>query len=284
MGGMKKMDYIYKINQTVSFLKKYMKNSPKIAVVLGSGLGGFENIIENKTEIFYKDIPNFPVSTVEGHIGKLIFGTVYGCDILAMCGRFHYYEGYKMQEIAFPVRVFKMLGIENLILSAAVGGINESYKPGDFMLISDHIKFFDDSPLRGKNYEEFGPRFNDMSSVYAKGLRNIAKNVANLLNIEIKEGVYGFMPGPSFETPAEIKMLRILGADAVGMSTVPEAITACHTSLNVLGIACITNMAAGILSMPLSHIEVMEIGKSVEGKFSKFVCEIIKKISEEKNI
>ena len=269
------MDYCSKLNETANYLKGFMKSDVSIAVVLGSGLGLFESKIENKTQISYKDIPNFPVSTVMGHSGKLIFGNISGKSIIAMSGRFHYYEGYSMQEITFPVRVLRLLGIKTLILTNAAGGINEEFEPGDLMLISDHIKLFDDSPLRGKNYEQFGPRFNDMSKVYTERLRDIAKKVAYGINVTLREGVYAFMPGPSFETPAEIKMLRILGADAVGMSTVPEAIVSSHCDLEVLGISCITNMAAGILNQPLSHDEVMKIGESVSEKFSRLMNNII---------
>ena len=249
-----------------------------MAVVLGSGLGKLSGMLENPITIHFKDIPNFPVSTVLGHAGELVFGMLHDRRILIQSGRFHYYEGNSFEQSAFAVRVFKLLGARALILTNAAGGINTSYKAGSIMMISDHIKFFDESPLRGRNIDEFGPRFNDMTYVYSKRLREIAKKAALELKIEINEGVYAFMPGPSFETPAEIRALRVLGADAVGMSTVPEAITAAHASLELLAFSCISNLAAGILNKPLTHAEVMEAAALVEKDLTALLSSVIKEM------
>jgi len=254
-----------------------MNIQPQIGMVLGSGLGILADEIEDAVEVNYSEIPNFPVSTVEGHDGKLIIGKLKNKYVMAMKGRFHYYEGYNMDVVSMPIRVMKLLGINNLLVTNAAGGINKDYEPGDLMIIKDHIKFFSDSPLRGKNMDEFGPRFNDMSNVYTEELRELAKEIAYGLDMNIREGVYAFMPGPSYETPAEIRMLSILGADAVGMSTVPEVIVAAHSGMKVLGISCITNMAAGILNQPLSHQEVMETAERVKESFGILVRTIIEK-------
>ena len=264
------------IKKSAAYINDKLTSAHDIGIVLGSGLGVLADEIENAVEISYSEIPNFPVSTVEGHEGKLVSGILNGKRILAMKGRFHYYEGYRMEEVVFPIRVMKLLNINNLLVTNAAGGINEEFEPGDLMLISDHIKFFSESPLRGKNINELGPRFNDMSCAYSKNLRQMAKKVADSLGINIKEGVYSFMSGPSYETPAEIRMLRVLGADAVGMSTVPEVIAAAHSGINVLGISCISNMAAGILDTPLSHDEVIETAAQVRDKFILLVKNIIK--------
>lgn len=273
------MDNIYeKVIETAQYIKSKIEKIPEIAIILGSGLGILVEEIENKITINYKDIPNFPISTVQGHAGQLVFGKIGGKYILAMNGRFHYYEGYEMSTITFPIRLFKMLGIKDLIVTNACGGINKEFEPGDLMLISDHIKFFNDSPLRGKNQEEFGPRFFDLTQAYDKNYRDRVKEIAKNLEIDIKEGVYAFMPGPMYETPAEIKMLSILGADAVGMSTVPEVLTARHSDIKVLGISCITNMAAGILDKPLCHDEVIETANNSKHKFLKLIKGIIENL------
>jgi len=272
------MEYLDYIRKAASFITARINEVPDTAIVLGSGLGSLADKMQDKIEITYPEIPHFPVSTVIGHAGKLIYGKLEGKLIICLAGRFHYYEGYSMKEIAFYVRVLKVLGIKKLILTNAAGGVNEGFAPGDLMLISDHIKFFDDSPLRGKNFDLFGPRFNDMSAVYSEELINLAKSVANEHEILVKEGVYAFMPGPSYETPAEIRMLRVLGADAVGMSTVPEVITAAHCGMEIIAISCITNMAAGILKQKLSHEEVFETAKATEEKFTKLIKGILLKI------
>lgn len=241
------MDNIYeKARETASFIKRIIKETPEIAIVLGSGLGPLADEIENKVEIDYKDVPNFPVTTVEGHAGKFVYGILENRRVIAMKGRFHHYEGYDVSQIVFPVRVFKMLGINNLIVTNASGGINRSFRPGDLMIIKDHISFFAPSPLRGKNIDEFGLRFPDMCKAYNPKLVEICKKAASDVGVDVKEGVYAFTQGPMYETPAEIRALGILGADAVGMSTVPEVIAARHANMNILGISCITNMAAEI--------------------------------------
>ena len=249
---------------------------PKIGLILGSGLGVLADYIENPIYISYKDIPGFPQTTVEGHAGRFVYGSYQGKAVLAMQGRFHYYEGKSIEEVVFPVRAMKILGIEVLILTNAAGGVNLSFQPGDLMLITDQINMSGVSPLRGKNLEALGgPRFPDMSFVYDPELRQLAIDVAKKQNFDLKTGVYAMMQGPSFETPAEIKMLRTLGADAVGMSTVPEAITAVHAKIKVLGISCITNMAAGILEQPLTHEEVIETADRVKGKFIQLLEAVI---------
>ncbi|WP_020612653.1 purine-nucleoside phosphorylase [Sediminispirochaeta bajacaliforniensis] len=249
---------------------------PEIGLILGSGLGVLGDEIERPVIIDYKDIPGFPVSTVPGHAGRLVVGELEGRRVLVMQGRFHFYEGYGFDQVTFPVLAMKVMGIENLLVTNAAGGVNMAFHPADLMLITDHIKFFVDSPLRGKNIDELGPRFNDMSEAYSRKLRDLAKKVASEKGIDLREGVYAFMGGPSFETPAEIRMLRTLGADAVGMSTVPEVITAAHAGMKVLGISCISNMAAGILPQPLNHKEVMETGELVKEKFLSLVRGIIR--------
>lgn len=240
---------------------------PRVGLILGSGLGVLGDRVPQGIAIPYEEIPGFPVSTVEGHAGRLVAGTLGGQEVLVMQGRFHYYEGYSMDEVVFPVRVMKLLGVDTLIVTNAAGGVNTDFAPGDLMVITDHIKFFTDSPLRGPNIDAFGPRFNDMTTAYTPALRALAHQVARGQGLALREGVYAHMAGPSFETPAEIRMLRTLGADAVGMSTVPEVITAAHASMKVLGISAISNMAAGILDQPLDHEEVMEAGRQVQDAF-----------------
>ncbi len=262
--------------EAAEVIKSRAGKSPEIGLILGSGLGVLGNDVENPVVIDYGDIPGFPESTVPGHEGRLVIGDLEGRRVLVMQGRFHYYEGYGFEQVTFPVRVMKMLGIDNLLVTNAAGGVNMAFKPADLMLITDHIKLFTDSPLRGRNIDELGPRFNDMSEAYSRELRDLAKEVAAAEQIDLRDGVYAFMGGPSFETPAEIRMLRTLGADAVGMSTVPEVITAVHAGMRVLGISCISNMAAGILPQPLNHEEVMETGELVREKFLALVRGIVK--------
>jgi purine-nucleoside phosphorylase len=269
-------DYLSMAKESAEYLKSKIGKSPLVSIVLGSGLGNLAESISDKKEIYYEQIPNFPKTTVPGHDGLLICGNLCGRSVIAMKGRFHYYEGWSMQEVVFPLRVFKLLGINNLILTNAAGAVNIQFKPGDLMLIRDHIGFFAENPLRGTNIDEFGPRFPDMSYVYDENLIEITLSCAKNLNFEIKQGVYGYTKGPSFETPAEIKALRAFGADAVGMSTVPEAISAKHMRMKILGISCITNMAAGVTDKPLTHEEVIETGKMVEKKFEELIMEIIR--------
>lgn len=267
------------VTEAVGKIRESYEKTPKIGLILGSGLGVLADEIEDRTALSYADVPHFPVSTVEGHAGQFVFGTLEGQEVVAMQGRFHFYEGYSMQEVTFPVRVMKALGVETLIVTNAAGGVNELYEAGDLMLISDHINFTGTNPLIGKNDNQFGPRFPDMSDAYKTELRVLARKVAAELSISIQEGVYAGFSGPTYETPAEIKMMRTLGADAVGMSTVPEVIIANHAGLNVLGISCITNMAAGILDQPLSHEEVIETTDRVQQTFLKYVRAILSKLA-----
>jgi len=264
-----------KIQETVDYIRGKIDGKPQIGIILGSGLGSLVDVLEQSVEIDYKDIPGFPEATAPGHAGKLIYGLLGGKRVLAMKGRFHYYEGYDISQVVFHIRVFKLLGIDDLLVTNAAGGVNTGFKPGDLMLITDHISFFAPSPLRGRNLDEFGTRFPDMCGVYSSDLIETAKKAAGKEGLILKEGIYAFAQGPMYETPAEIRAFRVLGADAVGMSTVPEVITAHHSGMKVLGISCITNMAAGILNQPLNHKEVLEIGKQVEKKFSSLVTEIV---------
>ena len=257
------------------YIKAHTKLRPSVGLILGSGLGVLGDQVDPAETLAYADIPGFPVSTVEGHAGRLVFGVLEGKPSVIMQGRFHYYEGYTMDQVVFPVRVMKLLGVETLLVTNAAGGVNTAFRPGDLMLITDHIKFFTDSPLRGHNIDSFGPRFNDMSDAYTRNLRRLAREAANRLGITVHEGVYAHMPGPSFETPAEIRMLRTLGADAVGMSTVPEVIAAAHAGLRVLGRSARSTMAAGILDQPLSHQEVMETGLHVRDTFIALVRGVV---------
>ena len=272
------MDLSNKIKKASEFILNKSKYKPEIGLILGSGLGSLADSIENPEFYPYEEIPNFPVSTVEGHEGRLVIGMLNGKCVIAMQGRFHYYEGYHFNEVTFPVRVMKLLGVETLIVTNACGAVNTEFKPGDLMIITDQINFSGDNPLIGRNLDEFGPRFPDLSNAYTKDLIDNAKEVARKLNIDIKTGVYMMFSGPTYETPAEVKMSRILGADAVGMSTVPEVIVAAHAGMKVLGISCLTNMAAGILDQPLNHEEVMETSARVKEKFTTLMNEIIKTI------
>lgn len=247
----------------------------EIAIVLGSGLGGYEQKLQDARFISYADIPGFPVSTVPGHAGKLASGELDGKRVLMMCGRFHSYEGYGMGEVTMAVRVMRLLGVHTLILTNAAGGVNEGFKAGDLMLITDHLNFSGRNPLRGPNIDEFGPRFPDMTEAYDPYLREVAREQAEKLGITLKEGVYCWFNGPTYETPAEVRMARILGADAVGMSTVPETIVAHHCGMKVLGISTITNMAAGITGKAISHEEVMEAGVQVREGFTRLMDAIV---------
>ncbi|WP_019242111.1 MULTISPECIES: purine-nucleoside phosphorylase [Bacillus] len=264
--------------QSAEFIKGKITEIPEIGLILGSGLGILADEIEDAVAISYSDIPNFPVSTVQGHRGQLVIGKIAGKVVLAMQGRFHYYEGYSMETVTFPVRVMKLLGIEKLIVTNAAGGVNENFTPGDLMLITDHINFMGDHPLIGPNDERFGPRFPDMSKAYDPEFQALARRVAKELNISIQEGIYLGLTGPTYETPAEVRMVRTLGGDAVGMSTVTEVIVANHCSMRVLGISCITNMAAGILDQPLNHEEVIETTEKVKSTFLQYVKELIKNL------
>jgi len=268
---------LIKLDEATNYIREKIGDTKiDIGMVLGSGLGDLANEVLNPVYIPYSEIPSFPKSTVVGHAGRLVIGELEGKTVLCMQGRFHYYEGYNMDIVVFPIQVMKRLGIENLLLTNAAGCTNKDWKPGDLMLIKDHIKLISDNPLRGANYEELGSRFFDMSNAYDKDLRKFAKDIASKLNIEVREGVYQLFTGPSYETPTEVKLARLLGADAVGMSTVPESISAAHMGMKTLGISCLTNMAAGILDQPLNHEEVLETSLRVKSNFISLVREIVK--------
>ena len=260
------------------YIKEKLQAEPTIGLILGSGLGILADEIENPVVIPYESIPHFSASTVSGHEGQLVSGLLEGKQVIAMQGRFHYYEGYSLEKVTFPVRVMKELGVESLLVTNAAGGINESFEPGDLMLITDHINNMGVNPLIGKNNDELGSRFPDMSEAYNREFISLAKKCATKIGLNVKKGVYVGNTGPSYETPAEIRMLRTLGGDAVGMSTVPEVIVARHAGIRVLGISCISNMAAGILDQPLSHQEVIETTEKVRGNFLKFVKQIIQSL------
>jgi len=267
-----------KIKATANFIKERVNTPIDAAIILGSGLGGLVSEIEIEKTIPFAEIPNFPVSTVPGHSGKLIAGRLAGKNVIALQGRFHYYEGYSMKEVTLPVRVMKMLGINILFVSNASGGLNPDYKVGDIMIISDHINMFPEHPLRGKNFSELGPRFLDMSKTYDEQLRGRAKFIALQHNIQVKEGVYVGVSGPTYETPSEYKMFRLLGADAVGMSTVPEVIVARHMGMTVFGISIITDSGVPGQIVEISHEEVQEIAMKAEPNMTLIMKELIRKI------
>ena len=264
------------IENAANFLKNKYTGKPAIGLILGSGLGVLADEIENPVVVPYKEIPDFPVSTVAGHAGQLVFGRLSGKEVVAMQGRFHFYEGYGFDKVTFPVRVMKELGVETLIVTNAAGGVNESFEPGDLMIISDHINNMGGNPLIGPNDDRLGVRFPDMSEAYNKSLRELARSTAEKISLKVREGVYVGNTGPVYETPAEVRMIRTLGGDAVGMSTVPEVIVARHSGMNVLGISCISNMAAGILDQPLTHDEVIETTEKVRADFLNYVKTIVK--------
>ncbi len=262
-----------KIKKTADFLKERMHTQPETAIILGTGLGSLANEITEKYEIKYEEIPNFPVSTVEGHSGKLIFGKLGNKDIMAMQGRFHYYEGYSMQEVTFPVRVMKELGIKTLFVSNASGGTNPAFEIGDLMIITDHINYFPEHPLRGKNL--YGDRFPDMSEAYSKELIQKALQIAKEKGIKVQQGVYVGTQGPTFETPAEYKLFRIFGAYAVGMSTVPEVIVANHCKIKVFGISVITDLGVEGKIVEVSHEEVQIAADAAQPKMTTIMRELI---------
>ena len=249
-----------------------------IGVILGSGLGDYAEALEDAVKLPYSEIPGFPRSTVAGHAGMWCCGTLYGKRVVMMQGRFHYYEGYGMKDVTLPVRVMQKIGVKTLIVTNAAGGVNLGYHPGELMVIGDMFSMTAQNPLIGPNLDAFGPRFPDMSCAFDKELRALAHECANEQGFALREGVYAQMTGPTYETPAEIRMLRTLGADAVGMSTVPEVIVARHGGMRVLGISCITNMAAGILDQPLNHAEVTETANRVTGQFRNLLDRIIEKM------
>ena len=268
-----------RVEHAARTIRARLTAEPRIAIVLGSGLGGFADDFEDAVGVPYEEIPGFSRSTAEGHVGRLVAGNVDGVPVIAMQGRVHFYEGYSLEEVTFPVRTFKLLGIKTLVLTNASGGINVQLTQGALMVLSDHLNLMGDNPLRGPNDERFGPRFPDMSTVYSPDLQALVVEEAKAIGVEVRRGIYGALPGPSYETPAEIHLLRTLGADAVGMSTVPEAIVARHMDLEVLGISCITNMAAGIGDEPINHAEVMATGDRVRGTFAQLLRRVVGRIN-----
>jgi purine-nucleoside phosphorylase len=264
--------------KSAEYVKSKINFIPEIAIVLGTALGKLADEIENPVVIPYCEIPNFLVSTAPSHAGKLVLGTLSGKKVVCMSGRFHYYEGYSFEQLSAPVRLFKNLGVQKIILTNAAGAVNKAYKPGDVMIITDHINLMGASPTRGKNIPEFGSRFFDVSNMYARALRKIAIDCAKNSALSVHEGVYYFFCGPQFETPAEICAVRVLGADAVGMSTVTEALTAAHCGIPVLGLSLITNMAAGVLDKPVGGAEVEEMAHKVSVLFRAYVKEILSRI------
>ena len=271
------MDEMKRINLAAEKVIAELGNA-EIGVILGSGLGDFANDVQNAKRLPYSEIPGFPVSTVPGHAGMLVCGMLHGKRVVMMQGRFHYYEGYSMKDVTLPVRVMQKMGVRTLIVTNACGGVNLAFKPGDLMVISDMLTLTGFNPLMGPNLDEFGPRFPDMSCVFDKELRKLAHACAKEQGMTLQEGVYCQFPGPCYETPAEIRMARVLGADAVGMSTVPEAQAARHGGMCILGISCVTNMAAGILDQPLCHEEVTETANRVKVQFKGLLDSVIAKM------
>lgn len=251
--------------------------NPEIGLILGSGLGDLADDIENAIVLPYEEIPNFPVSTVEGHDGKLIYGDLQGKKVIALKGRFHFYEGYSLEDVTYPIRVFKELGIKKIILTNAAGGVNEEFKPGDLMIITDHINLSGQNPLIGPNVHQHGPRFVDLSQTYSQRGIDLFERLGKELGLSLKKGVYTCFTGPSYETPAEIRMVRTIGGDAVGMSTVPEAIVAKHAGMEVFGMSCITNYAAG-MQATLNHEDVVQVSAQVKPQFKQLIQEFIKEI------
>lgn len=270
------MDWRLKVEEATSYIQSKISQDPTIGLILGSGLGDLVNEIQEAVVIEYSDIPHFPKSTVEGHAGRLLIGLLEGQRVVAMQGRFHYYEGYSMKEVTFPVVVMKHLGIEKLVVTNAAGGMNRGFQAGNLMLISDHINFTGDHPLIGPNISEWGPRFPDLSEAYSKSLGKQLKEIAQQLEIPLQEGVYVGISGPSYMTPAELRMLAKFGGDAVGMSTVPEVIVANHLGLLVLGVSCITDMAIADELEPLSHEQVMSVANQTKPKFIQLMKSFIR--------
>ena len=269
------MDFFEQIQQAADFVRSRVSLAPKVGCVLGSGLGAFAERVEGAVEVNYSDIPHFPSSSVTGHAGQLVIGKVSEVPIAVMSGRVHYYEGYDMDRVTFPVRVLRALGASDLLVTNAAGGVNPKYAPGHFMLITDHLNLTGGSPLRGPNDERMGVRFPDMSSAYTASLLTSMMALAQKRNLTVHQGVYAGVMGPAYETPAEIRMLRGMGADAVGMSTVSEVIAAVHAGMRVAGLSVITNHAAGVTNAPLSHAEVKAVGEQVRDSLCDFLAEAV---------
>lgn len=267
-----------KIKETASFIRSKVSEMPDTAVILGSGLGNLADRMEITAEIDYHDIPNFPVSTVAGHAGKLIFGSLGGKYIMAMKGRFHYYEGYDMKQVTFPVRVMKEIGVKTLFVSNAAGGMNKEFRVGDVMVITDHINLFPENPLRGKNYDELGTRFPAMTEAYKKYLVRYADEIADREGLRLMHGVYVGTPGPTFETPAEYEYFRIIGGDAVGMSTVPEVIVANHAGMDVFGLSVITDLGGKDIDYVPTHEEVQQAAETASPVMVKLITEMLRKL------
>ena len=265
-----------KVFEAVSALKRHIRDQPQIGIILGSGLGGLVDEIENSVSVRFEDIPHFPVSSVDGHRGEVLCGTLCGASLLALCGRVHYYEGYAMRQVVFPIRVMAAFDVKTVIVTNSVGAINAAYKPGDIVAIRDHINLMGDNPLKGSN------DFVDLTAAYSSELRNLARQMADKQGIRLRSGVYAAYSGPSYETPAEIRAMRTMGADMVGMSTVPEVIQANSLGMMVLGLSMITNMAAGMSAKPLSHQDVIETSKKASAKFSALVKAIIGELEQRK--
>lgn len=272
------MTEMERIDCAAAYIKEHI-GTADIGVVLGSGLGDYVQAMDDTRMVPYSQIPGFPQSTVAGHAGELYTGNLYGKRVMMMRGRFHAYEGHELSDVTLPIRVMARLGVKALILTNAAGAVNAAWNPGDLMLITDFINLSGKNPLIGRNLDEFGPRFPDMSRAYDRELCKIAREVACEAGITLREGVYAWLNGPTYETPAEIRMVRVLGGDAVGMSTVPETIVAVHSGMKVLGVSCLTNMAAGILDQPLSHQEVMETGERVRGIFRSLLDGVIARMN-----
>ena len=265
------MELLDQINAAAAYIRARIGQCPTVGLVLGSGLGDYADTLEDPVRIPYADIPGFPISTAPGHVGALVFGRKQGKDVVAMQGRLHYYEGHSMQTLTLPIRVMAAIGVKNLVLTNAAGGSNPAYNPGTLMLIRDHINYSGANPLIGPNLDAFGPRFPDVSDLYTKELRIAVKKQAAEAGIPLEEGVYMMFTGPNYETPAEVRMAQILGADAVGMSTAPEALVAGHCGMRIVGVSCITNHAAGVTDQKLDHSEVVEIAARVHDTFQSLV-------------
>ena len=274
---MTEKDVFARAKEAAQYIKNQGVDALEVGLILGSGLGELADEIEDRVVIQYTDIPSFPVSTVEGHAGQLVCGTLGGKKVIALQGRFHYYEGYTMEVVTFPIRVMSELGVESMIVTNAAGGVNRDFTPGDLMMITDHINFFGTNPLIGANDEERGPRFPDLSQAYDLEYQTFIKEAATELDLPLKEGVYFGMTGPTYESPAEIRMINTLGGDSVGMSTVPEVIVARHAGIRVAGISCITNFAAG-LGGELNHEDVIEVSTKIRSSFKSLVVTLLEKM------
>ncbi|MFP7334883.1 purine-nucleoside phosphorylase [Shouchella clausii] len=272
------MALLEQMKEAAEYIQSKSSLSPNVGIILGSGLGNVADEIENKVSIAYEEIPHFATSSAIGHANQLVMGTLKGQTVVAMKGRYHFYEGYDLQQVTFPVRVMKALGVNTLLITNSCGAVNTNFSPGELMLIRDHLNLVGTNALIGENEDALGPRFPDLSEVYSSRLRQIAKSVAAEQGTTLQEGVYSWWSGPAYETPAEVRMIRILGGDAVGMSTVPEATVAAHAGMEVLGISCLTNMACGILEEPLSHDDVIEVAGKANAAFTKLVKGVLDRL------